>query len=537
MKIVNAQQMRELDRLTVERAGIPWAMLMETAAAQVTEAILKRFNHSVFAVFCGKGNNGGDGAAVARQLWLHGGESVDVFLFGNLDDTRGEARVNFEIIRRLAEMEATSGGGRLTFSEITSEEEEEIYIYHDCLVDALFGTGLTRAADGIYAKAIDSINRAKQVLPEIVTVVSIDIPSGLPSDSANVIGPHVRADLTVSFTAPKLGNVLPPACDANGELVVAPIGTPAQLVEGVDSRLYFVEEAHVIEWLRASRRPPAAHKGSVGDVLVVAGSRGKTGAAVLAAEAVLRAGAGLVTVATSRSAQELLISQAQCEVMSEALDETDSGTVAREAVTRALELAASRTVVAIGPGLSSLDAGTRSFVSEFVAARTTPVVIDADGLNALAPWPPDLKGSDELPIIITPHPGEMARLVGKTNAEVLSDRIGVAQEFAVTRQVITVLKGQRTLVVSPSGRVYVNPTGNAGMATAGAGDVLTGMIAGLIAQQPSIPLEGAIAAVYLHGLAGDIAAGKLGMRSIVASSITDCLPEAILRVGGDAERK
>ena len=254
MKIVNAQQMRELDRLTVERAGIPWATLMETAAAQVAEAILKRFNHSVFAVFCGKGNNGGDGAAVARQLWLHGGESVDVFLFGRLDDTRGEARANFEIIRRLAEMEATSGGGRLTFSEITSEEGDEVYIYHDCLVDALFGTGLTRAADGIYAKAIESINRAKEVLPEIVTVVSIDIPSGLASDSANLIGPHVRADLTVSFTAPKLGNVLPPACDANGELVVAPIGTPAQLIEGVDSRLYLVEEAHVIEWLRASHR-------------------------------------------------------------------------------------------------------------------------------------------------------------------------------------------------------------------------------------------------------------------------------------------
>jgi NAD(P)H-hydrate epimerase len=223
--------------------------------------------------------------------------------------------------------------------------------------------------------------------------------------------------------------------------------------------------------------------------------------------------------------------------MSEALDETDGGTIAHKAVARALELAASRAIVAIGPGLSSLDAGTRSFVSDFVAARNTPVIIDADGLNALAPWPAELEGSDELPIVITPHPGEMARLVGKTNAEVLIDRISVAQEFAVSHHVITVLKGQRTLIVAPSGRVYVNPTGNAGMATAGAGDVLTGIIAGLIAQQPSTPLEGVIAAVYLHGLAGDIAAGKLGMRSVVASSITDCLPEAILRVGGEAERK
>jgi NAD(P)H-hydrate epimerase len=330
--------------------------------------------------------------------------------------------------------------------------------------------------------------------------------------------------------------VVSPASGANGELVIASIGSPDQLLVEANSHLQLVDSFWRAEWLLDSRRTAIAHKNSVGDVLLIAGSRGKTGAAALSSETVLRAGAGLVTVATAKSAQALLITQTCPEVMTEALDETESGAISQTAIEQALRFAQKKTVIAIGPGLSSSDESTRVFVRELVERRTAPIVIDADGLNALAPWPEDLKGSDELPIIITPHPGEMARLTGKTNAEVQADRIVVAREFATKHQVIVVLKGSRSLIAAPDGNVYVNPTGNAGMATAGSGDVLTGLISGLLAQRPQHALEATIAGVYLHGLAGDIAASKLGMRSLVASDIIANLSEAILQVGGEAEK-
>jgi NAD(P)H-hydrate epimerase len=336
----------------------------------------------------------------------------------------------------------------------------------------------------------------------------------------------------VTFTAPKIANATCP----EGNLVVASIGTPWWLLNKIESPFEIVDESETREFLRRSHRTPDAHKGSVGDVLLIAGSRGKTGAAALSSESVLRAGAGLVTVATAHSAQSLLVTQARTEVMTEALDETSDGAISHSALDRALDLAQKRSVIAVGPGLSSSDESTRAFVREMVERRTTPMVIDADGLNALAPWPEDLKGSDDAPIIITPHPGEMARLTGRTNAEIAADRIIIAREFATRHHIVTVLKGSRTIIAAPDGEVYINPTGNAGMATAGSGDVLTGLVAGLIAQRPSEPLEATIAAVYLHGLAGDLAANKLGMRSLIASDIIAYLSEAMLQVGGAAER-
>ncbi|HKQ77961.1 MAG TPA: NAD(P)H-hydrate dehydratase [Blastocatellia bacterium] len=535
MKILTAQQMREIDRLTVERCGISYATLMETAGNRVAEVILARSESSPCVVFCGKGNNGGDGAVIARLLWMRG-IHADVFLFGKLEETRGEARANFEIIKRLAESEATSKGVEITFAEITTVEQAEEIVCLGVIVDALLGTGLTRPAEGLYAKAIGIINEDKRLLPNTHTVVSVDIPSGLSSDLQQPIGPYVEADLTVSFTAPKIGNALAPACAANGKLIIANIGTPDQLLAESESRLYLLEEWGAADFLRFAYRGVDAHKASVGDVLLIAGSRGKTGAAALSSETVLRAGAGLVTVATARSAQPLLVTQTQTEVMTEALDETHDGAISHEALDRAMQLAQKRSVIAIGPGLSSSDESTRAFTREMVERRTAPMVIDADGLNALAPWPEDLKGSDEAPIIVTPHPGEMARLTGKTNAEIVADRINIARDFALTRHIITVLKGSRTIIAAPDGQVYVNPTGNAGMATAGSGDVLTGLVAGLLAQRPSEPLEATIAAVYLHGLAGDLAASKLGMRSLTASDIIANLSQAILQVGGDPER-
>jgi ADP-dependent NAD(P)H-hydrate dehydratase / NAD(P)H-hydrate epimerase len=538
MKILTAQQMREIDRLTVERCGITYPTLMETAGSRVVEAIIRHFGEDVikdeqWAVFCGKGNNGGDGAVVARLLWMKGAPRVRVYLFGKLDETSGEARENLEAVKRIsAEEEAEDvPWHRMLFNEITSEGETEDLFEQPAgvFIDALLGTGVKRPVEGLYAKAVEAINYWGNFG---FTVISVDIPSGLSSDSPHPIGPYVHPNLTVTFTAPKIAN----ATCADGNLIVASIGTPWWMLNGIESPFEIVEESESNEFLRRSRRAPDAHKGSVGDVLLIAGSRGKTGAAALSSETILRAGAGLVTVATARSAQSLLVTQARTEVMTEALDETPDGAISNAALDHALRLAQKRTVIAIGPGLSSSDESTRAFARAMVEKRTAPMVIDADGLNALAPWPEGLKGSDEAPIIVTPHPGEMARLTGKTNAEVVADRINVAKEFATKHHVITVLKGSRTIIASPGGEVYVNPTGNAGMATAGSGDVLTGLVAGLLAQRPSEPLEATIAAVYLHGLAGDLAANRLGMRPLIASDIIANLSEAILQVGGDAER-
>jgi ADP-dependent NAD(P)H-hydrate dehydratase / NAD(P)H-hydrate epimerase len=546
MKILTAQQMREIDRLTVEQCGVSFATLMETAGARVVEAILRHYGDvegKSFLIICGKGNNGGDGAVIARLLRMRGAR-IKLLLFGKLEDAQGEARANLDCVRTLV----ASGG--MIFNEVgqtssdvkshrpagmTEDIERRLFHPPDFVVDAIFGTGLTRPVEGVIAKVISDINEMREY--HGLKVIAVDIPSGLPSDTGQPFDPHIEADLTVTFTSPKIGNVLPPSCYANGKLVVASIGTPNWLIEEeCPSQLYLVAESQVADWLRLSRRAEDAHKGSVGDVLLIAGSRGKTGAAALSSESILRAGAGLVTVATARSAQSLLVTQARTEVMTEALDETTDGAISSAALDRALRLAQKRTVIAIGPGLSSSDESTRAFAREMVERRTAPMIIDADGLNALAPWPEDLKGSDEAPIIVTPHPGEMARLTGKTNAEVVADRINVAREFATKHHIITVLKGSRTIIASPEGEIYVNPTGNAGMATAGSGDVLTGLVAGLLAQRPSEPLEATIAAVYLHGLAGDLAANRLGMRPLIASDIIANLSEAILQVGGDAER-
>lgn len=535
MKIVTAEQIRELDQLTVDLTGVSWATLMETAGARIAESIISDASRDVIAVFCGKGNNGGDGAVVARHLWLRGAV-VDVFLFGRIGDTRGEARTNLEILKRLSDANATSNGGEVNFIEITSEAEaSEIRILHDAVIDALLGTGLQRPAAGLYAKAIETINQGKALLGEALLVLSVDIPSGISSDSAQISGPCVNADVTVTFTAPKVGNVLPPACNFNGKLVTVSIGTPDELIDEIDSDTFLVEADDATGWLDTSRRVADAHKGSVGDVLLIAGSPGKTGAAALAAEAILKCGAGLVTVATSRSARSMLISQAPSVVMTEALEELPNGAISSKALNRALELSTGRTVVAIGPGLSSQDDSTREFVREFVRRRTVPLVIDADGLNALAPLPDNLHFGNHGPVVVTPHPGEMARLTGRTTAEVLADRVNIARAFSQKHGVTTVLKGQRSLVVSPEGQICVNPTGNAGMATAGSGDVLTGIIAGLLAQSEKAGFEAIVTAVYLHGLAGDLAAREVGIRSLVASDITRFLPAAIIEIGGKAE--
>jgi ADP-dependent NAD(P)H-hydrate dehydratase / NAD(P)H-hydrate epimerase len=532
MKILSAAQMREVDRLTTEVYGVPSLMLMENAASRTVEAIEKKFGPVAgrrALIICGKGNNGGDGAAIARQLWMRSARA-DVLLLGRVDEARGDARVNFEIARTL-----TSENSGLRIIEVTDSDglrQEFNSLSPDIYVDAIFGTGLTRAAAGVFEEAINFLNSLSDGSP----VIAVDVPSGVASDSQELIGPAVRAQMTVTFTAPKVANVFPPASDYSGELAIANIGSPDELINSSGSHINLVDREMIKQWLESSRRSSFANKGDAGKVLAIAGSRGKTGAACLVGAGAMRAGAGLVTIATSESAQPLVASQMLLECMSESLVETPSGTIAREAAEPALELAEQRDVLAMGPGLGSAEESTRAFIRSVVTKRTRPVVLDADALNSLAPWPEPIRGSAELPLILTPHPGEMARLVGKPIPEVVSNRVETAREFAIAHSVIVVLKGSRTCIAAPDGEVYVNPTGNAGMATGGTGDVLTGIIAGLLAQKPDDPLAATIAAVYLHGLAGDIAASRLGTRAMIASDIAAHLGQAFIEVGGDKER-
>ncbi|HKA23085.1 MAG TPA: NAD(P)H-hydrate dehydratase [Blastocatellia bacterium] len=533
MKILSAAEMRDVDRLTTERYRIPGIQLMENAATSVVEATERKYGslaNKRALIICGTGNNGGDGAAIARLL-NQKGAAVDVLLLGHVEDSRGDARTNFDAALDIAK----SSGSNFRFIEITTAEQfwaEATASPHSLFLDAVFGTGLKRPASGLHEEAIHLLNEHTADVP----VVSVDIPSGIASDSQELIGPSVKADLTVSFTAPKLANIFPPAADLSGELVIAPIGSPDELINSSGSRLNLVEREDVRRWLEASRRGAHANKGDVGKVLVVAGSRGKTGAACLSGEAALRAGCGLVTIATPESCQPIVASRTIHECMTEALDETKAGSVDREAADRVLELAAERDLIAIGPGLGSTDKSTRAFVRAVAMKRKRPMVIDADGLNCLAPWAGNLGGSAELPMILTPHPGEMSRLISKSIGVVLKNPVDVAASFAKDRRVILVLKGSPTVIASADGEVFINPTGNAGMATGGTGDVLTGIIASFVAQKLDDPLNATIAAVFLHGLAGDVAASKAGTRAMIASDITVHLGEAIIAVGGEGER-
>lgn len=545
--VLSAEQIREIDRLTAEQYHTPSLLLMEAAGAACMEALRARMDGNVAGktalILCGKGNNGGDGAALARAM-AREGMHCSVVLFGKLSETSGDARTNFESVSRLASFEAGSSEAPppLTFIECESvaawEQIAKPRHAYDVIVDALFGTGLTRPLEGVFLKVIEHLSmlkeardRASGVRP---LVLSIDIPSGLNADQSKPIGPTVQADLTVTFTAAKSANVLAPACHFGGSLIVADIGSPASLIQAQRPWLFVTEAEDARQWLVSTRYMPESYKNTHGNVLFAAGSRGYSGAAALSGNAAMRSGAGLVTIATPASAQTSVASSAMPEVITTALAETDRGVVSDEAIDHFLKLTGRATVVAVGPGLTHDDERTRRFVRAVVERRTTPCVIDADGLNSLAPWPNDLKGSDKHPLVLTPHPGEMLRLLGTDDKSALDDPVVVAREFAHAHQVVLVLKGSRPLVAVPDGRVFINPTGNAGLGTAGAGDTLTGLISGFLAQAYATledradPVITTITALYVGGLAGDLAARKLGMRTMLASDIREHLPDAIL---------
>ena len=546
--------MREIDRLTEANFHTPSLLLMEAAAEVSLRALTDKFSNNLAGmkagILCGPGNNGGDGAALARGL-ARVGVHTDVILFGRIEETQGDARTNFEIARGLASFKAGSrvNPAPLSFVECPTVSEWEDLARpreaYDIIVDALFGTGLTRPLAGVFLQVVEHLELIRNARQRSGTlrpfILSLDIPSGLNADSPQPIGAAVHADLTVTFTAPKPANVLTPAAHLNGQLLVANIGSPASLVEATRADLFVTEESDARDWLVKTRYTPESYKNTHGHVLVIGGSRGFTGAAALCANAAMRSGAGLVTIGTPVSAQSAVAAVAMPEVMTTALAETDLGAVSDDAVEHVRTLTAKVNVVAMGPGLTAADERTRNFVRAVVAERTTPIVIDADGLNCLAPWPEGLRGSAEYPLILTPHQGEMLRLLG-TGDKSLSDRVGIVREFAKSHQVILVLKGSRSIVAAPDGRVFINPNGNAGLGTAGSGDTLTGIITGFLAQaygtlkDEADALEATLAALYVGGSAGELAATELGMRTMVASDIQRHLSAAICALDPEGER-
>lgn len=515
MKVATAAQMREIDRIAINDYGIPGTVLMENAGVAVVrhlESIMEVLSDRKFCVFAGKGNNGGDGYVIARHL-ANQGAKVKVFLLGEKTAVCGDARINLDIIDKM----------NIDIIEIISERDwDKIRVaatFADCLVDALLGTGFRGEVGGDMARVIDSINAAGKL------VVAVDIPSGVEADTGRVCGKAVRAAYTVTFCLPKPGLFIYPGAHYAGELMVADIGIPTAIVTGQQIKQNILMAGAIRAIL--PQRSPDSHKGMNGRLAVVAGSQGLSGAAAMTAEAALRTGAGLITLATPASIQNV-VAVKLTEVMTKALAETATGGISREALDEITGLAANNDVLAIGPGLGRHEA-TVAAVRAVITTVECPLVIDADALYALAGYTERLTDCAALPIL-TPHPGEMGLLTGLSAQAVNADRVTVARQAAGKWGSIVVLKGAHTVVAFPDGEVYINTTGNAGMATGGTGDALTGIIAALIAQGLSSH-DAAVAGVYIHGLAGDIAA-EAGMVGMAATDLIKAVPAALYGIKG-----
>jgi hydroxyethylthiazole kinase-like uncharacterized protein yjeF len=509
MKVVSTAEMREIDRTTSQRFGVPSLTLMENAGTAVFEFVLSQYpSADRIGVICGKGNNGGDGFVAARKLKASGRE-VRIVLLAEPSELRGDAA---EMFRRLAIAPVIVR----SVDELKREPSRAVF-ESEVLLDAILGTGFKPPVSGLYAEAIRLMNASS------APVVAVDIPSGADADvMGEQTGAVARADALVTFTAPRPAHIFGRLTD--GPTVIAPIGSPDEaIVSSLQLNLITAREIAPL----IGPRPLASNKGNFGHVLVIGGAVGKAGSVAMAGMAALRSGAGLSTVATPKSVLAT-VAGFHPEVMTEPLDETDEGTISTYAGERIDELIKGKTVLAVGPGISR-NPKTSEFVRSLVAKSKTPLVLDADGLNAFEGRADELNGKGRT-LVITPHPGEMARLAGSTIAAVQRDRINVARTFAPEHELIVVLKGHRTLIAQPDGTVWVNTTGNPGMATGGTGDILTGMVSGLIAQNPKHIVEAVIAAVHLHGLAGDVACESMGQHSLVATDLVKALPEAFRRV-------
>jgi NAD(P)H-hydrate epimerase len=511
MKVLTSKQMQGIDRKAIKDLGIIGPILMENAGVQIFNEIITRFpaiQDEKIVIVAGKGNNGGDGFVVARHLFNRGCRP-QVILLAKKGELRGDAALNAGIADRI---------GIVIIEALTEKSwasQKRKIRQATVIVDAIFGTGLTKPAGGRFVKVIEDINRSKAFK------VAVDIPSGLSSDTHRIIGSSIKADLTVCLAAPKIAHVFMPAENSIGELVIGDIGVPPFLFEDPNLKLEMVEKKHVLPYYKPRKRD--GHKGNYGHLFILSGSLGKTGASIMAGKAALKMGAGLVTVGTPQSCLPI-VARGMVELMTEPLPETPEKTFSVEALDKSLELLKGKDALMLGPGIST-NSSTAEFALNLLPRVKVPLVLDADALNILAEKPKILKKLKK-PAVLTPHPGEFARLLGLSNKEVLDRKLELVPKFAQKYGVFLVLKSYRTLTGTPDGRVFINPTGNAGMASAGSGDVLSGMIASMIIQEKNLLLA-TLAAVYIHGLSGDVGVTRIGEKPLTAANLIQYLPAAI----------
>jgi len=502
--LLTADEMREMDRRTIESFGIPGRVLMENAGRGATRLLLENFGDlsgKKIGVLSGKGNNGGDGFVVARYL-SQAGVAVTVYLLTKSSLLTGDAAANFAILAPLK-------------IPIIEMPDEQTFFQHelsqDIWVDAILGTGLSSEVKGYFKTVIEFVNASDK------PAFAIDIPSGLNSDTGQPCGTCIRAKATATFAYPKIGHFLYPGAAYCGKVGIVNIGIPNFIAKEVNPRQYLL----MPDTFKFVHRSPDAHKGKSGHLLVIAGSPGKTGAAAMTAMSAMRAGAGLVTLGIPKSLNPILETLG-IEAMTCPLPETEDGALDESAYEKIMELSKGKQAIAIGPGLGQAEQ-TRKLIHQIVRTSKIPLVIDADGLNALSS---DILKERKAKTVLTPHPGEMARLSGMTTSEIQQDRITCARSFASEFNVHLVLKGAGTVVAHPDGRIFINSTGNSGMASGGMGDVLTGVIGGLIAQ--GMPTEEAArAGVYLHGAAADMIAKKIGAVGFLATEVIAAIPLAM----------
>lgn len=511
MRIVTAAEMRAIDTATAA-SGVPFLQLMENAGKAVADQVLAEYPSAErICIFCGKGNNGGDGFVIARRLSL-AGKKVKTFLLAQPEELSGEAA---QAYAQLQETPAT----------VAKEKDLPKLATYDLIIDAMLGTGARLPLEGLYAAAVEHMNASG--LP----ILAVDLPSGADADARNAVAgsPVVQASSIVTFTALKPAHVFQ---FADIPTTVSGIGSSEEIIAAhATGNSHHIRPADLASVLKP--RKPDAHKGDFGHVLVVGGAPGKAGAPAMTGMAALRCGAALVTVASPKSVQPTIASYSP-ELMTAAMMENEAGAfsiLGLEAL-RKSGITSGKDAIAIGPGLSR-DKEAAQFARSAIDKTEMPAVLDADGLNAFEGRIQELnmRNLDRV-LVLTPHPGEMGRLLGISADQVQADRDGIARTFAVDHHCYVVLKGHYTLVAEPSGKLWVNTTGNPGMATGGTGDILTGMMAAMLAQHKADPATAVIAAVYLHGLAGDIARDEMGEISMTATDLLMALPHAVLHAQG-----
>ncbi len=515
MILVTAKQMQQMDHNTINEFGIPGLVLMENAGRGAVEILTQTFDpieDKQVAIIAGRGNNGGDGFVIGRYL-MEMGVHTSFFLLSTRDRVTGDALTNMALVERLLPEHPYSSMVEVPDAKAFDQYRTKM-LHHDIFVDAILGTGLNSNVRGVFKNVIQALNQTGK------PIFSVDIPSGINSDTGDICGTAIQADATATFGFAKAGHFLQPGSQYTGNLDIVDIGIPWHIAQAQRPDLYLPEPEDITDLF--SPRPIDSHKGSFGHLLALAGSPGKTGAGALCANAAQRCGTGLVTLGVAQGLNPVM-EPLVTEPMTIGLPETATGGLSIKALALVKEILTDKNALALGPGLGT-DSDTKELVRELVAACRVPMVIDADGLNCLAD-DPNILTRAQAPVILTPHPGEMARLTGKTTAQVQADRLGIARQFARDFNVILVLKGSQTLVCCPDNTSYICPTGNPGMASGGMGDVLTGMIAGFAAQGLN-PEAATLAGVFIHGLCGDILARNTPV-GFLATDVVTTIPIAL----------